>query len=66
MLRSGIQQSLGVSMSCAMQWSSYTETRVMGYGYGSNGAGMGLLLDYMLEYLGYRQVYTWHTTTVIF
>lgn len=53
-------------MSCVMRWSSYTETQVLGYGHGSNGVGVGLLLDYMLGYLVYSQVYNWNITTVIF
>lgn len=66
MFISGIQPSFGVSMSCVMRWSSYTETQVLGYGHGSNGVGVGLLLDYMLGYLVYSQVYNWNITTVIF
>lgn len=56
MFISGIQLSFGVSMSCVMQWSSYTESRVLGYGHGSNRVGVGLSLDYMLGYLDYGQV----------
>lgn len=65
MFISEIQPSFGVSMSCVM-WSSYTETRVFGYGHGSNGMGVGLLLDYMLGCLVYSQVYNWNITTVTF
>ena len=53
MFISVIRLSLGVSMSCAMQWSRYIETCVLGYGHGSNRVGVGLLLDYMLGYLFY-------------